>query len=161
MKKEVLRNIVFSLVVIIIIVIIMVISFNYHKDSDNPKGAYYFDILEFKNVSPIGIPQFMAIVGSNEDSVTLFCNNEDINCYNELKSLDKIMGDNNKAIEYINVVELVDSEKETLSELSDIFNGSYYPNLVVIRDGKIVNNSNEFLEKDAIEKFLKDNEFIS
>ena len=74
---------------------------------------------------------------------------------NVMQALDKIAKEYSLIIEYINILELVDSEKEVLTNSSDIFNETYYPHLVIIKNGKIISDSNDYLNGNEIKKTLK------
>ncbi len=148
-----LKSIIFVVISFIFIGIIFVLS---TKSSQNESPISNFDITSYSNITSIGINEFEASFGHDGISVILFCSNEIRECQNEIIALNEVGKENNIYFEYINVVELVDSEIEQLETISDIFKQKKYPNLVIINSGEIVNNTNTYLEKKDIEKVLKD-----
>ena len=151
-------NIIFIIVSILILILIVILSLQTEKKS-NPDFSN-FNISEFENITTIGINEFQASLETDTLSIFFFCSNEDRKCYDELKNLNEIAKENNLIIEYINVLELVDLEKEQLNNTFNIFDDEYYPNLIISKDKKIKTNINEFSNKEEIIKIFKEYEII-
>lgn len=158
LKKDRNKNIIFIAVILLVLIVIIVLSFNLNNKSSNIKLP--FSSSEFKNISVIGIQEYQASLNFDGTSIILFCNNEVKACYDELKELDKIAEEHKIIIEYVNVAELVESEKTELSAITNIFDDDYYPNLIIINNKNILNNSNEYLTGNEIEDLLKKHEII-
>lgn len=152
-KKQQQKNIIFTIVIVVILLIIITLSLITNTKNNN--DIYTFNSTEFVNVSVIGIGEYQASLSFNGTSIIFFCSNEEKSCYKELRELDKIAKEYKLIIEYINVLELVDSEKEVLTNSSDIFNETYYPHLVIIENGKIITDSDNYLGGNEIKKVLK------
>ena len=151
------KNVIFTVVVIGIIFLVFILSSNIgKKDNSNVN----FDINEYTNITSIGLYEFEASFNHDGLSLFLFCSTEEVKCQNEIKALDEIGKQYNISFEYLNVIELVDSEIERLESTSDIFKKQKYPNLLIMKSREIVNNISRYLEKDEIEKVLKENEVI-
>lgn len=157
-KKQQQKNIIFTIVIVIILLIIIALSLKTNQKNNN--DIYTFNSTEFTNISVIGIGEYQASLSFNGTSIIFFCSNEEKSCYEELQELDKIAKEYSLIIEYINILELVDSEKEVLTNSSDIFNKTYYPHLVIIENGKIISDSNNYLSGNEIKKVLKKYEII-
>lgn len=148
-----LKNILYIVISLIIIGVIFVLSTN-SSQKDSPISN--FDITSYSNIVSIGVNEFEASFGHDGMSIVLFCNTEISECQNEIIALNEVGKENNIYFEYINVIELVDSEIEQLENISDIFKTKKYPNLVIINSGEIVNNTNTYLDEKDIERILKD-----
>lgn len=157
-KQQPKNNIIF--IVIIIIILLIIVALSLKTNSKNNNGIYTFNSTEFTNISVIGMGEYQASLNFNGTSIIFFCSNEEESCYKELKELDKIAKEYSLIIEYINVLELVDSEKEILTNSSDIFNNDFYPHLVIIQNGKVISDSNKYLNGNEIKKELKKYEII-
>lgn len=154
--NNLIKNIIFIIAVIIIICLVFVLSLNIGNKDKNSN----FDISEYTNITSIGLYEFEASFNHDGISVFLFCNTEEEKCQNEIKVLDEIGKEKNISFEYLNVIELVDSEIERLENISDIFKKQKYPNLIIMKSGEIVNNTNKYAEKEEIERILKENKVI-
>jgi len=157
-KSPMYKNLIFVVVTLLIIVIIVILSLNLSKDKKSNFMA--FNSAEFANLSVIGIAEYQASLNFDGISIIYFGSNESEECYKQLKELDKIAKDYNLIIEYINVLELVEEEKKQLSNITDIFNEQYYPNLLIINNGKILENKTESLTNNEIKELLRKHEII-
>ena len=151
-------NIIFIIGSFFIILLIIFLSLQPSKKSTS--DPFNFDLSKLENTNVIGINEFQASLEIDDLSIFFFCSNEEKKCYEELKILNDIAKENNLTIEYINILELVEVEKEQLKNIADLFNEDYYPNLIICRDKKIKANINKFLDKDEIIKILKEYEII-
>ncbi len=127
---------------------LMVSGTKTEKEKTNEK-VYNFNPREISKVNGIGVQEFEASMATMSDSVFLFCSNEDEKCYQMLVDLHSLGKDE---IEYLNVLELVDSEKELLKKY-DIFNDSLYPKLIIIKNNKY-NYYSKYLTKEELDKIL-------
>jgi hypothetical protein len=157
-KKPQKNNIVF--IVIIAIILLLIIALSLKTNSKNNGNIFTFNSTEFANISVIGIGEYQASLNFNGTSIIFFCSNEEKSCYEELKELDEIAKKHSLIIEYINILELVDSEKEILASSTDIFNENYYPHLVIIENGNIISDSNKYLNGNEIKEILKKHKII-
>ena len=157
-KVETIKNIAFSFSIVVALMLIIILSLmsNNKKNSD----FHSLDITNFSNISVIGVNEYLASLNFNGTSIIFFCSSEEEACYDELNELDKIAKQYNLIIEYVNVLELVESEKEILSNTTDIFNDNYFPHLLLIQDGKILNDNNKYLKGNEIKEVLKEYEII-
>lgn len=158
-KEDYIKNLIFILLVLILIIIIFVLSLNNQAKRDADE-VYNFNITEFENITPIGINEYIASLNFDGASIIFFCTNESKDCYHELTSLNSIAKENNLYIEFINVLELADSEKKQLKEISSYFKDSYYPNLMIIQNKKVIFNSNIYLIEEEIISLLEEYEII-
>ena len=157
-KQQQQKNIIFTIVIVIILLIIIALSLKTNQKNNN--DIYTFNSTEFTNISVIGIGEYQASLSFNGTSIIFFCNNCKGTWHFSIHQLDKIAKEYSLIIEYINILELVDSEKEVLTNSSDIFNKTYYPHLVIIENGKIISDSNNYLSGNEIKKVLKKYEII-
>lgn len=151
-------NIIFIIISILIILLIFFLSLQPQKKSNS--GIFNLNVSEFENINTIGINEFQASLEIDTLSIFFFCSNEEKKCYEELKILNDIAKENKLTIEYINVLELVDLEKEQLNNISNVFNEKYYPNLIISKDKEMKVNINEFSKRDEIIEIFKEYEII-
>ncbi len=145
------NNIFFIAIVMIILVVIVLLSFKIN--SGTPTKRY-------QAVAAIGVNEFEVSLVNGADSIIFFCDSNEIKCYDELTALNELVQEEQLYIEYLNIAELVDEEKEKLSSLSSIFASSYYPHLIIIKNKEIVNNSNDYLSKEEILELFRNLEII-
>ncbi len=153
-KKTTIKNLIFIFIVIFIIGIIFILSNNTNKKDNN--GLFYFNTSEFSNITAIGLPEYQASLNYEYKSIIFICSNESEDCYNTLNNLNSVGKDKNISIEYLNVLELVEEEKNELLQLLPDFEEKEYPYLVVINE-KESTIYKDYLEKSHIEEILKDN----
>ena len=157
-KKTEKNNVFLILGLIILLVVIIVLSLT--VGSSKTPVELPFTTSSFENISIIGINEYKVSLNYGGTSIIFFCSNEKQGCYDELKALNEIAKEKELIIEYVNVDELVDSEKEELKNTNEIFRESYYPVLVVISNKEVVEINNKYLNKEKIEKILKENKII-
>lgn len=157
-RNNIINNIIFIGIFIILLIAIIVVSLNIKKEDKTFNTS--FSSSEFKNITAIGLYEYEASFAYEGNSVIFFCNNEKRECFDELTDLDEIASKYGISIEYIDILELLEDEKKQLREISNIFNDDFYPNLVLIKDGEVVNNSNKYLNEEDIVDLLSDKEFI-
>ena len=157
-KKTEKNNVFLILGLIILLVVIIVLSLT--VGSSKTPVELPFTTSSFENISIIGINEYKVSLNYDGTSIIFFCSNEKQGCYDELKALNEIAKEKELIIEYVNVDELVDSEKEELKNTNEIFRESYYPVLVVISNKEVVEINNKYLNKEKIEKILKENKII-
>ena len=153
-KKSTIKNLIFIFVVIFIIGIIFILSNNTNKKDNS--GFFYFNTSEFSNITAIGLPEYQASLNYEEKSIIFICSNESNDCYNTLKNLNSVAKDKNISIEYLNILELVEEEKNELKKLLPSFEEKGYPYLVVINE-KESTIYKDYLEKSHIEEIFKEN----
>jgi len=158
-KKDNKKNIVFILLIVIILSFIIILSLNVNKKKKN--DLFYFSQSDFQYITTIGLFEYKASLGFEGTSIIFFCTNDSKKCYDELKDLNEIAEENELNIEFINVEELEEEEKKELSNLTNIFNEKYYPNLLIIKNKQIVNNTNKHLNKKEIKNLFKKYEIIN
>ena len=162
MRKKVNKNnksnIVFIFLALAVLIVIVIVSLTIKPKSKD--DIYDFRSDEFEHITSIGVGEFEASFQIDELSIIFFCSNESRECHEELTTLNDLAGENKLSVEYINVLELVDSEKEYLKSKWAVFKNDYYPNLVIIKDKKIVNNSNTYFNREELTAFLKQNQII-
>lgn len=158
-KKQEKTNIFFIAGLIILLVIIIVLSLT--LGSKNSPIELPFETSSFQNISSIGVNEYKVSLNYEGTSIIFFCSNEKQGCYDELKALNEIAKEKELIIEYINVDELVESEKEDLKKSHEIFKEKSYPVLMVISNKQVLETNNEFLNKKEIEKILKENKIIN
>lgn len=157
-KEKFISNLlIFISVIILIIVIILSTMIKPKEDSLNNNP---FDISNFSNVTVIGLMEYFSSFNYQGDSIIFFCSNEEDKCFDELSDLSTIAKEYNLNVEYVNVPELVDSEKEELANNHDEFKESFYPHLIIIKNGQIVNNSNKYLDYEEIKEIFISNKII-
>lgn len=152
------KNIILILVAIIAIIVVFVLS-----TTLGPKGNNIinnFNVSDFKNVAVIGIGEYKASFAFEGASIIFFCSNEEEKCYDELKDLNDIAMENDLTIEYLNVLELVETEKNELDNLLDKKGKTLYPTLLIISDNEIKENISNYISKDEIEKIFSRNGLI-
>ena len=159
-KEKNYSSIILVIITILIIILIFFLSSQTGKKPSNSSGIFTFSSTEFESITASGVYEYQASIDTDVTSIFFFCSNEDKDCYNELSTLNKIAKENNLNIEYINVLELVDSEKENLTNISDIFDEDYYPTLVICQNKKIQEYVNNFLDEDEIIVLFKKYEII-
>jgi hypothetical protein len=155
MKKSIALNIFIkavlpSLLCIFFLYIMVEGNKEVEKRNDDGVEIYNFNPREISNVEGVGVGEFDVSLTTMTDSVFLLCSNEDKKCYQMLVDLHSLGKDN---IEYLNVLELVDSEKEQLNSYGLFKNKDLYPSLVIIKNGKI-DVYEDFLTKDELNKIL-------
>ena len=162
MKKQIKKTeknnvfLIAGLTIILVIIIVLSLTVGNRK----PPVELPFTTSTFEHVSSIGINEYKVSLNYDGTSIIFFCSNEKQGCYDELKALNEIAKEKELIIEYVNIDELVDSEKEDLKSTNEIFRESYYPVLVVIRNREVIEINNKYLSKEKIEKILKENKII-
>ena len=158
-KKDnhIVKNIIYIISTIFIIYVIFIISNNTNKKDNN--GLFTFDTSSFSNITAIGVSEYEASLNYDGQSVIFVCSNESKDCYNMLEHLNDIGKKNNINIEYLNVLELVEEEKNLLTKILPKYAEKDYPFLNVLNADKSI-IFDEFLEKDTIEEILKENKII-
>lgn len=158
LKKEQKSNTILILTLVILLVIIIVLSLTI--GSKKTSNDLPFSSSEFENISTIGIKEYLASLNYDGTSIIFFCSNEKQECFDELEALDKIAKEKELIIEYINVDELVDVEKEEIKTSNNIFDEQYYPVLIVVSNREVLHTSNKYLNKGEIENILKEHKII-
>lgn len=155
------NNIIFLVVMSIILLGLIFLSFYIKPKNGRTKELFTFNIGEFKNISPIDFEMFKASLNSNDTSIIFFCIYESGQCYNEVNYLNSIAEKYKLNIEYMDILELTDVEKTELQEKSGIFaDENFFPNLLIIKEHKIYDNNNSYLNQDEIIDFFKKNNII-
>jgi len=161
-KKEKIKknnNIIIILISVILIIIIFFISSKLEKKDNNE--IFNFNSSEFKNITMIGLYEYQASLNFDGTSIIFFCSNEDKECYEELKILNSLSSDIGISIEYLNVSELVETEKEQLINTSDLFKEQYFPYLIIINNKEIKDYSNQFQSEEEIKTMFKNSKIIN
>jgi len=152
------KNIILITSVIVVVIIIFILSTKIGPKGNNTLNN--FSISELENVSAIGIGEYKASFAYEGTSIIFFCSNEEEKCYDELKKLNDIAKDNDLTIEYLNVLELVETEITELDNLLDKKGKSLYPTLLIIKDNEIKENIDSYISKDEINKLFKKNNLL-
>lgn len=157
-KANNIKNIILIIGVVLVILIIFILSIQM-----GPKGNHVvnnFSISDFENVTAVGIGEYKASFAHDGASIFFFCSNEEEKCYDMLKDLNDYAKDNELMIEYLNVLELVEEEKNELDNLLDKKGKSLYPTLLIINNGEIKENISTYISSEEINKLFKKNDLL-
>ena len=152
-------NIIFLIFMSIILLVLIFLSF-YITPKKKNNNLFTFDITELQYISPIDLEMFKASLHYQGMSIIFLCINESEQCYNEVNNLNFVAKNYQLNIEYMNILELVDKEKDELKKQDIIFNDELYPKLLIIKDNKIIDSNNEYLDYDGMINFFKKNSVI-
>ena len=111
-NRERIKNIIFVIVILVLIMIIVVMSSMVKSRDSN----YVFNSSDFENIMVIGLSEYASSYDVDSPSIVYFGSNDDEKSHEQLKILNDLAGEYDLLIEYIDVLELVDSEKERLKE---------------------------------------------
>lgn len=145
-------------IVLIVLSIIMVIIVFILSTKLGPKGNKIinnFNISDFENVSAIGLGEYKASFAYDGVSIIFFCSNEEEKCYDELKDLNLVAKENKLTIEYLNILELVEDEKNELDNLLDKKGKALFPTLLIINNNEIKENIDTYISENEIVELFK------
>lgn len=157
-KNNNIKNIILIVGVVLVVIIVFLLSTKMGPKGNNVINN--FSISEFENVTAVGIGEYKASFAHEGNSIFFFCSNEEEKCYDMLKDLNKVAKDNEVMIEYLNVLELVETETSELDNLLDKKGKELYPTLLIIKDGEIKENINTYISKNEINKLFKQNDLL-
>ncbi len=144
------REVIFGILIVLSLIATIFLSFVVSPGNNNA----------YPHINHIGVAEFRSSYNVDVTSIIYFGNGEIDESNEELKVLDDVAKEYDLMIEYVNVAELVPQEKEELKTIESSFNGDCYPNLIIIKEGKTVNNSNVYLNRDEILDLFKKYEII-
>lgn len=160
-KKDKRSNIIFLVFMAIILLGLIFLSFYIKPKKNDSNELFTFDINDFQNISPIDFEMFKASLYSNDMSIIFLCAYENSQCYDEVNSLNAIARKYELNIEYMDILQLTDMEKAELQEKSDILIADHlFPNLLIIKESKIIDSNSSFVNQDEIIDFFKKNNII-
>lgn len=157
-KESNIKNIILIIGAIIVVIIVFLVSTKMGPNGNNIINN--FSISEFENVTAVGLGEYKASFAHEGNSIFFFCSNEEEKCYDMLKDLNNVAKDNEIMIEYLNVLELVETEISELDNLLDKKGKSLYPTLLIIKDGEIKENINTYISKTEIKKIFTQNDLM-
>ena len=134
--------------VLMIFFLYIMVKGSEENNSTTPE-IYNFNPEEISsNITAIGVEEFKASMNTKSDSIFFFCSNEEKKCFQELQDLK----DFNINIEYLNILELTDMEKDELNNY-EIFKDGLYPKLIIIKNNSIKYYGN-YLDKEELNKII-------
>ena len=145
--------------IIVIVLILILIFIPVFLSSNKDKKIFTFSTSEFKHITAIGVNEFVATMDDSHKSIIFICNNENKDCYDMLTILDSIADERSIYVEYINVLELTDEEREYMQGNYEYLKDSLYPKLLLINNKRVATND-AFLTKEEIveelDSFIKE-----
>lgn len=121
------------------------------KKAEYKEILNYVDYNGYKKVISSSKPQLLAIVQTGCGA-----------CISAKPVLEEISTENNITINALNLTNLSDEDRQTLGSTLDYLNENDWgtPLLLVVKDNKVIDASNGFLDKSTYQAFLKKNNFI-
>ncbi len=141
------NSLIFGLLILGLLVVIVIVSCLVKPETKTVNSK------SFKNISFIGISEVEASLYYQGQSIFFVCHIKDQKCNDELNVLDELDGKYGFDVEFINAYELVDTEEARLLEI--IGGDTVYPRLIVLNNGEITINKNEYLNKKELINLFK------
>ena len=154
MNKDFGHDLIMRLLIKVILPTVLTMFFLYimiqgTESEKTEPNIYNFNPEEISsNITAVGLEEFKASINTKSDSIFLFCSNEERKCYEQLQALSSL----NINIEYLNVLELTNSEKDELKNY-EMFKNNLFPKLIIIKNGSIKYYS-DYLNTEELSKII-------
>lgn len=121
------------------------------------KKAEYKEVLNY-----VDYKEYESLISSSKAKLVVMVQTGCSACISAKPVLEEIVLENDITINALNITNLSDEEKNKVSESLDYLSENEWgtPLLLVVKDKKVVDASNGFLDKASYEEFLKKNGFI-
>lgn len=118
---------------------------------------------EYKEIlNYVDYNEYKSLISSSNAQLIVMVQTGCSACISAKPILEQIVEENNITINALNITNLSDDDKESLSSSLDYLNENDWgtPLLLVVKDNKVIDASNGYLDKKTYETFLNKNGFI-